>query len=149
LALALHTELRGLKGGALLITRSPRPEALQPAYEALLARPDVRFVVGTIDDVVVGFGITELENLADQTVLGVITELFVEEPAREIGVGELILDDLVGFCGHHRCVGIDASALPGHRSTKNFFEQQGFTARALVMHRSLDPDPRHRSAPAP
>ena len=33
----------------------------------------------------------------------------------------------------------DAMALPGHRATKNFFEAHGFTARALVMHRRLDP----------
>ena len=32
-----------------------------------------------------------------------------------------------------------ALALPGHRATKNFFEGQHFTARALVMHRRLGP----------
>ena len=34
----------------------------------------------------------------------------------------------------HDCVGIDALVLPGHRAAKNFFEESGFTARALVMH---------------
>ena len=32
---------------------------------------------------------------------------------------------------------VDAFALPGHRATKNFFEEEGFTARALIMHRPL------------
>jgi hypothetical protein len=36
---------------------------------------------------------------------------------------------------------VDVIALPGHRATKNFFEEQGFTARAIVMHHGLDPDP--------
>jgi hypothetical protein len=47
-------------------------------------------------------------------------------------------DDLVAFCVARGCAGIDALALPGHRTTKNFFEGSGFTARALVMHRALD-----------
>ena len=32
---------------------------------------------------------------------------------------------------------MDAMALPGHRSAKNFFEESGFTARKLVMHHRL------------
>ena len=34
-------------------------------------------------------------------------------------------------------MGIDATALPGNRATKNFFEAHGFTARLLVMHHAL------------
>jgi hypothetical protein len=33
------------------------------------------------------------------------------------------------------CVGVDAPALPGSRSAKAFFEDNGFIARMLVMHR--------------
>ena len=42
---------------------------------------------------------------------------------------------------HYRraCIGADALALPGNRATKNFFEQNGFVARSIVMHRPLDP----------
>ena len=58
--------------------------------------------------------------------LGRITELFVE-PARAIGVGEGIADELLRFAADHDCIGVDALALPGHRATKNFFEEQGFT----------------------
>ena len=58
--------------------------------------------------------------------------------ARSVGVGEAMADDIVAFCATRRCTGIDAVALPGHRATKNFFEEGGFTARAIVMHRALD-----------
>ena len=34
--------------------------------------------------------------------------------------------------------GVDATALPGHRQAKNFFERAGFTARLLVMHHAVD-----------
>ena len=33
---------------------------------------------------------------------------------------------------------VDAIALPGHRATKNFFEEHHFTARALTMHHRLE-----------
>jgi len=65
----------------------------------------------------------------------------VEPEAREVGVGEAMADALVAHCDDRRCIGIDAPALPGHRAAKNFFEAHGFTARALVMHRRLDPAP--------
>jgi hypothetical protein len=98
-------------------------------------------IVGTIDDVVLGFGVVLVEQLRSGTKLGVITDLFVEEGAREVGVGETIAQVLVAFCVERQCVGVDAVALPGHRATKNFFEEQHFTARMLTMHRRLDPQP--------
>jgi hypothetical protein len=52
----------------------------------------------------------------------------------------VLVDALVEHCTVHGCVGVDATALPGHRAAKNFFETNGFTARALAMHRPLAPD---------
>jgi GNAT superfamily N-acetyltransferase len=95
-------------------------------------------VVGTVDETVVGFGVVTLERLRTGETLGIISDLFVEPDARAVGVGEAMADDLVAFCATRGCTGIDALALPGHRTTKNFFEGSGFTARALVMHRALD-----------
>ena len=40
------------------------------------------------------------------------------------------------------CVGVEATALPGERATKNFFEEHGLKARLLTVYRSLaDDDP--------
>lgn len=97
-----------------------------------------RVVLGEFDGAAIGFAIGVIETLADDTLLGVITDLFVEEQAREVGVGEAMLTDLVTFFTRNNCVGIDAFALPGDRSTKNFFEEQGFKARLLQMHHTLD-----------
>src|SRR5205085_1707089 len=113
------------------------PEPLEETYTTFLGRSDATLVVGTLDEVVVGAGALEIETVADATRLGVVRELFVEPAARAVGVGETILDVLIAFCRAHGCRGIDALALPGDRATKNFFEQQGLTARALVMHRDL------------
>jgi GNAT superfamily N-acetyltransferase len=137
LARAMQAELEPMKGGPLFIAREARPEPFEATYRAVLDRDDARLVVGCIDDVVVGFGVVEVETLRTGDRLGVLTDLFVEEGARSVGVGESITNVLVAFCEERGCLGVDGRALPGHRATKNFFEDQGFTARALVMHRPL------------
>ncbi len=80
-------------------------------------------------------------RLRDGGVLGVITDLFVQPEARSVGVGEAMVELLVAYCTEHDCLGIDALVLPGHRAAKNFFEESGFTARALVMHHKLLEEP--------
>jgi ribosomal protein S18 acetylase RimI-like enzyme len=132
-------ELTPMRGGALWSARDARPEPLDDAFPELLARDDTCVIAGTIDEVVIGFGVGRLEHLRDGRLLGVIDELFVEPEARSIGVGDAVVEELVRFFTAHRCIGADALALPGNRATKNFFEQHGFVARSLVMHRNLDP----------
>jgi ribosomal protein S18 acetylase RimI-like enzyme len=140
LARELHGELAPMRGGRVWAAREARVEPLEPGFAVLLDDPDVCVLVGTIDEVIVGFGVVTLETLTTGERLGRIAELFVEEAARAVGVGEAICDRLVAFAMERHCVGVDAVALPGHRATKNFFEDQGFTARALVMHRPARPD---------
>lgn len=139
LARALRAELTGLRGGPLWAVKDAAAEPLVDRMAAWVADPDTLVVAGCIDDVIVGFGVVEVQALRDGTQLGVIRELFVEEGARSVGVGEAMTDTIVRFCTERACVGIDAMALPGHRATKNFFEERGFTARALTMHTPLTP----------
>ena len=136
----LRDELTPMKGGVLWSNREARAEPLDSAFAALLERDDALALVGTVDDTVIGFGVVTLERLRNGETLGVITDLFVEPGARAVGVGEAMAGDLVTYCISHGCTGIDALALPGHRAAKNFFEESGFTARAIVMHRKLDRD---------
>ena len=135
---ALRTELTPMRGGRIWAVREARSGPPGDAYGALLTDPSACVVVGTIDDVVVGFGVATIEALNDGSRLGVVSELFVDGEARAVGVGEGMLEALVAFCGREGCVGVDAFALPGHRAAKNFFEESGFTARAIVMHHVLD-----------
>lgn len=134
LAQLLVDELEPTRGGSIWARRERREAPYAATYTALLERDDALVVVGTVHDVVVGFGVVLLETLRDGGVLGVITDLFVDPGARSVGVGEAMVGAIVGFCSDHDCVGIDALVLPGHRAAKNFFEESGFTARALVMH---------------
>jgi ribosomal protein S18 acetylase RimI-like enzyme len=137
LAELLRHELAPMKGGALWSAREARAEPFENAYGALLGHEDALVVVGTVDEAVVGFGVVSVEPLRTGERLGVISDLFVEPEARAVGVGEVMADALVAFCAERGCIGVDALALPGHRAAKNFFEESGFTARAILMHRSL------------
>ena len=137
LARAAIAELAPTRGGGVWRAREARPEPIEAGLEAVLRDPDGRLLVGTLEGVVVGYAAAHVEELGDGSRLGVVDDIFVEEGARGVGVGEAMIDDLVAWCTDRGCFGVDAMALPGHRLTKNFFEEAGFTARKLVMHHSL------------
>jgi len=137
---AAIAELTPMRGGAVWAAREARPEPVEDSLKASLADDRTRLVVGTIDDVPVGYAAVHVEVLHDRSRLGVVDDIFVEAEAREVGVGDAMLGDLVSWCEAEGCAGMDAMALPGHRSAKNFFEESGFTARQLVMHHRLEGD---------
>jgi GNAT superfamily N-acetyltransferase len=137
LARAAIAELVPTRGGAVWHAREARPEPIEEGLAALLSDPSALVVAGTIDGVVVGYGVVRVEQLGDGSRLGVIDDIYVQDEARGVGLGEAMMGDMVSWCVGRGCFGMDAMALPGHRSTKNFFEESGFTARKLVMHHSL------------
>jgi GNAT superfamily N-acetyltransferase len=95
-----------------------------------------RVLVGTLDDVVVGMGLGRIDPVGG-TPVGVVDGLYVEPEARRVGVGRALLDDLVEWFATEGCGGVDVTALPGDRHSKNFLEGAGFKARLLTMHRPL------------
>jgi len=131
-------ELTPMRGGDLWAQTAGRREPLAESFQVDLTDPGKLVVVGSIDDTVVGYGVVRLQGLPDGRPLGVVDDLYVHPEARAVGVGEAMMDLLVAWCREHRCTGIDAVALPGNRATKNFFETFGLTARAIVVHRSLE-----------
>jgi GNAT superfamily N-acetyltransferase len=120
------------RGGLLLLAHDVRP--FDPAD---LDDADRLAVVGTIDGVPVGYAVVAIAALDGDATLGVVEALFVDPDAREVGVGEAMMDLVLEWCTARGVVGVDAVALPGDRATKNFFEGCGLTARAIVVHRSL------------
>ena len=131
-----RADLDERRGGALWGRReAPTPEATLDAID----RPDHLLVVGTIDAVVVGYGLVEVETLGDATMLARLIDLYVDAEARGVGVGEQIIAVILAFAAERGCFGIDAVALPGDRATKNFFETHGLVARSIIVHRSLPP----------
>ena len=129
--------MAAMRGGALWIARDARGEPLDDAYAALIDGSAGCLLLGTVDELVVGFAAVVVEELRTGERLGVIDELCVTETARDGGVATRLAEEAVAFCETRGCVGVDAMALPGDRETKSSFEEWGFQARALVMHRRL------------
>ena len=134
-------ELSVLRGGAVWRQQDGRREPIEEGLSAQLADGPAAglVVVGTVDQAVVAYGVSRLEALADGSILSVVTDLYVDPAARGIGIGEAMMGLLVDHAEAAGAVGIDSLALPGDRSTKNFFETFGLKARAIVVHRALGP----------
>ncbi len=99
--------------------------------------------VGEVDGQVVAYVLASLEAFPGGRYQGRrhrlrIHHLLVDEPARGIGVGELLLLAAAEW-GRANGAGIcEMEVLPGHRAAKNFCEAHGLKARSLTMSGSID-----------
>lgn len=84
--------------------------------------------VADVDGVVLGAARTRRDRRR-----AVLTSVFVDPAARRIGLGHLLLVDAMATARAWGCGDLDATALPGDRGTKNFFEAHGMRARLLVV----------------
>jgi GNAT superfamily N-acetyltransferase len=132
-------ELSALRGGQLWARTAARQPPLDDGFAADLAAAERHVLVGTYAQAPLGYGVARVEELPDGSRLGVVSDLYVEPAAREVGIGEALMDALVAWCAAEGCNGVDSLALPGDRATKNFFESFGLVARALVVHKDLQP----------
>jgi ribosomal protein S18 acetylase RimI-like enzyme len=137
LARAAVAELSATKGGTVWARREGRIEPIEASIHAAISDEDAVSLVGTIDDVVVGYALAAVEMLTDGGRLARLTDIYVDPGAREVGIGELLLDAVLTWATEGGCFGIDSIVLPGNRETKNFFEAAGMVARAIIVHRSL------------
>jgi GNAT superfamily N-acetyltransferase len=136
--LAAAEELNQMRGGRVLLGLDPREAPVASSFVSQLEDPRQFVVVATLGtDDIVGYGTCRTLKLSEDERIGSIEDLYVQPPARRAGAGRAIAALLVRWCGSEGCIGVDATALPGSRAVKSFFEGEGFTARLLVMHRPL------------
>lgn len=127
--------LDGARGASVFLGR----EAADEPQRIAAATAEGRAVVGTYDDVVLGYAVSTIERLRDDSLLGRIESLVVHPDARGAGIGEAMMNLVITTLRDAECVSIDAHALPGDRETKNFFESFGLKARLLVVNLLLEP----------
>jgi GNAT superfamily N-acetyltransferase len=131
-------ELTPMRGGRVLLGLNRRELPLAASFVSQLEDPRQFVVVGVLDgDDIVGFGSCRTLALSGDERVGSIEDLYVVPSARRCGAGRAMAELMVRWCSSEGCIGVDASALPGSRAVKSFFEAEGFTARLLVMHRPL------------
>ena len=117
------------------------PEPLADALAAEIDAEDSVFLVGLVDGYPFGFLIARVEELLPQASgerVGAIRYVFVDEGARQVSVGEHMLEAALADLRERGVERFDAHVLPGHRLVKNFFESGGFSARSIVMHNGGD-----------
>ena len=139
LTAAAVDEQRDGRGGAVWSVREARAVPAVDSLRAALGDASQLVLCGTIDDVVVAYAVCRVEPLRDGTLLGVITDIYTDPGAREVGLGEALVDDVLAWCAEQGCRGVDAFVLPGNRESKNFFETAGLVARGIVVHKRLVP----------
>jgi len=137
LARAAVAELSGTKGGRVWARREGRVEPVEASLGDAIEDGAVETLVGTIDDVIVGYAVARVQELPDGGRLARLTDIYVQPEAREVGIGELLLDTVLAWAAEGGCFGVDSIVLPGNRETKNFFESAGMVARAIIVHRAL------------
>lgn len=137
LAASAVEELRHGRGGEVWWRQAARRPPYDAELERQIAAPDHLVLAGVVDELVMGYGVARVDDLADGGRLGVVTDLYTEPGQRELGLGEVVMEALVAWCRDQGCFGVDSLALPGDRHTKNFFESFGLVARAIVVHRRL------------
>jgi len=125
------------RGGELYLLRDGRPVPPGPSFRDDLTDPQRLVLIGSIAGSPVGYAIASLQPLRDGYLLADVHEIFVEADARDVGVGEALMQAVTDWAVDRGCDGIDARALPGDRHTKNFFETFGLVARAITVHKDL------------
>lgn len=66
-----------------------------------------------------------------------IQHVFVEQPAREIGIGDALVRHFIDHCKSVGVTWVAASAQPGDRAMKNLFERHGLVAQTILVGKSL------------
>lgn len=105
----------------------------------MASAPEWSMIVGTLDAVPVGFLAWRDEPLLPQAGgerVAAIRYIFTDPEARGVGIGEVMMTVFFSGAAERGITRFDAHVSPGHRAAKNFFESNGFKARAIVMHRS-------------
>ena len=120
--------LEGMSRAALVDQRGgERWLATHPAHHGAPGAC-TRTWVGTIDDVVVGYLVCEIDTDPAR-----VLDVFVHPEAREVGFGDELLAAAVAAARAAGATMLEAEALPGDRETKNLYERAGIKARLITV----------------
>ena len=120
------------RGGEALVAATAAGEPGREGGDAAVLR-----LVGTIGPVVVGALDAVVAPDGTGARVATITFIGVEPAARGVGVGRALLRGARDWAVTEGATELDAVALPGDRSTKNFFEAHGLVARLIVVRSPL------------
>ncbi|MEM8922927.1 MAG: GNAT family N-acetyltransferase [Actinomycetota bacterium] len=126
------------RGGEIFLINEVGRDTPAGDLDGALTDDDAVAVVGVFDEVVFGAAFAKVRTLEDGRRIGYLHTFLVQPEAREVGIGEAMMNLVIEELKARGCVGVDSAALPGDRESKNFFESFGLKARLLTVHRSFD-----------
>ena len=89
--------------------REARAEPVEDSLGAAITADDHLVLVGELDGVALGYAVARVDALRDGSSVGVVEDLYVERGAREIGLGEALMDGVIEWC---RARGLHGRRLP-------------------------------------
>lgn len=119
------------RGGQL---RLEECQLLGNEFADIVDQHDHRVFLSMIGEVPVGYLVLQLRPHQER---GVVTHVFVEEQARELGFGDAMLRAAIDETARLGLPGIEGTALPGDRETKNLFERCGLVARKITVYKRI------------
>lgn len=134
---AAHIAIQDARGGELETLLNGRQEPQGESWRPYVGATDRSLLLGELDDTVVGYCALEHLELVNNTSIAMISELWVHPDARGVGIGAALMREIEATARQWGATGLDSRALPGDRTTKNFFESFGLVARAIHVHRKL------------
>ena len=123
--------MRDQRGGRRRLEECP---AVGDRWGSWIAETDRAVVVAGLDGAV--FAWLSIQA-PDAHGVAVIDSVFVEEGARQLGLGDGLVSWALAWARGRQATSVESWALPGDRETKNLFERNGLTARLITVSRSL------------
>jgi GNAT superfamily N-acetyltransferase len=134
---------------SMIFVRESQPsDAEMLAHHGQLSAQESDLYRGSIQQIplavsrswVAGWGSTVFGSLtAGEITPGIwhISLVFVEQEAREMGIGDALVQHVLSQISQANGIWISAQAQPGDRSLKNLFERHGLVAQTITVGKSL------------
>ncbi|MEK7411320.1 MAG: GNAT family N-acetyltransferase [Actinomycetota bacterium] len=126
-----RTQLAQFRGGERLGSELP---LVDRQWSERIGSKEWLVLVGGFDETPLGYLCV---RMASAQGVPLIEQVFVTAQARQLGLGDGLVNAAIESCRQQGVTAIDAFALPGDRETKNLFERSGLTARLLIVSKNL------------
>jgi len=133
---AAESEMRTQRGGAAFLASRQRKTAVSDAILDALNDSETMVWCGIWELAVVGYAIASISEEDGETIV-TVRDIFTTPEAREVGIGEVLLEAAIAWAIATDASAIDGYALPGARESKNLYERLGLTARLITVRRDL------------
>lgn len=92
-----------------------------------IARPDVVYLLAFADEKPVGFLSCHIQNLMHHGgKIGEIQELYVDESARNLGIGKQLTDEIKSIAKSRNVIQLEVTSRLSRTSAHRFYEREGF-----------------------